>query len=460
MSATPLPRNETVAAAAPDRGAYRWYVLAVLFLVTLFNVADRNIVHTLLQPIKEEFGASDTAMGLLIGFNFSVVHILASVVIARFADRGVRRSIIAGGLLVWSGLTAVSGLATSYLQLALARVGVATAEGAGSSPAHSMLSDYFPLERRTTVLTLFGIGGIAGGALGSGVIGPIAQVWGWRSAFFVVGIPGALLSLLVWWTVREPTRGAFDASFTQRGEAERRPAGADSRAASHTIWDVLRYLLGQRSFVLIIGAASLHSVAAMGAGPFHVAYLMRSHGMTVGEAGFAYMWVGPLAHAVGGLSFGLLIDRLCRRDARWSMWIPAASALFALPFSVAFVLWPAGGTFELLGHAFPTALAVILPASLVGSAWLGPTLAMAQTLARPHMRALASALTTGTYNLIGMGLGPLVVGLVSDPLEPTFGVESLRYGLLVVVLTQIGGSVLNLRAARHLRADLAAAQVA
>jgi MFS family permease len=309
-----------------------------------------------------------------------------------------------------------------------------------------MLSDYFPLERRTTVLTLFGMGGIAGGALGSGVIGPIAEVWGWRSAFFVVGIPGALLSLLVWWSVREPVRGALD--------------GADSRAANHTTRDVLRYLLGQRSFVLIIGAASLHSVAAMGAGPFHVAYLMRSHGMTIGLAGFAYMWVGPLAHAVGGLSFGLLIDRLVRRDARWSMWVPAASALFALPFSVAFVLWPAGGTFELLGHAFPTALAVILPASLVGSAWLGPTLAMAQTLARPHMRALASALTTGTYNLIGMGLGPLVVGLVSDRLEPTFGVESLRYGLLVVVFTHLGGSALNLRAARHLRADLAAARLA
>jgi predicted MFS family arabinose efflux permease len=420
-------------------------VLGVLFLVTLFNVADRNILHTLLQPIKEEFGASDTAMGLLIGLNFAVVHILASVVIARFADRGVRRTIIAGGLLVWSGLTALSGLATSYLQLALARIGVATAEGAGSSPAHSMLSDYFPLSRRTTVLTLFGMGGILGGALGSGVIGPVAQLWGWRSAFFLLGIPGALLSLLVWLSVREPVRGALD--------------GVDSRAASHTTRDVLRYLLGQRSFVLMIGAASLHSVAAMGAIPFHVAYLMRSHGMSIGAAGFAYMWVGPLAHAVGALLGGLLTDRLARRDARWYMWIPAASALLALPVSVAFVLWPAGGTFELLGHSWPTALAVVLPASLVGSAWLGPTLAMAQTLARPHMRALASALTTGTYNLIGMGLGPLVVGLVSDGLEPTFGVESLRYGLLVVVLTHLGGAALNFRAARHLRGDLAAASI-
>jgi predicted MFS family arabinose efflux permease len=447
MNASPLPQDaEPVAAAAPDRAAYRWYVLGVLFLVTLFNVADRNILHTLLQPIKEEFGASDTAMALLIGFNFALVHILASLVIARFADRGVRRTIIAGGLFVWSGLTALSGLATSYLQLALARIGVATAEGTGSSPAHSMLSDYFPLERRTTVLTVFGMGGIAGGALGAGVIGPIAELWGWRSAFFVLGIPGALLSLLVFATVREPVRGALDTG---------RP---DARVASHTTLDVLRYLLGQRSLVLIIGAASLHSVAAMGTVPFHVAYLMRSHGMSIGVAGVAYMFVGPLAHAVGALAGGLLTDRLARRDARWYMWIPAASALLALPLDIAFVLWPAGGTLELFGHSLPTALAVILPASLVGSAWLGPTLAMAQTLARPHMRALASALTTGTYNLIGMGLGPLVVGLASDRLAPTFGVESLRYGLLLVVLTHLGGSALNLRAARPLRADLAAAR--
>src|SRR5499426_3658424 len=268
MSADPLPRDAApVTTAAPSSSLYAWYVLGVLFLVTLFNVADRYILHTLLQPIKEEFGAWDTAMGLLIGFNFALVHILASVVIAHFADRGVRRTIIAGGLFVWSGLTALSGLATTYLQLALARVGVASAEGAGSSPAHSMLCDYFPLDRRTTVLTIFGMGGIAGTALGSGVIGPIAQVWGWRYAFFVLGLPGALLSLLVWLTVREPVRGALE--------------GAPSRDASHTTGYVLRYLLGQRSFVLIISAAALHAVADLGAGPFNVAYLIRIHGMEI-----------------------------------------------------------------------------------------------------------------------------------------------------------------------------------
>jgi MFS family permease len=182
--------------------------------------------------------------------------------------------------------------------------------------------------------------------------------------------------------------------------------------------------------------------------------------MDVGMAGFAYMWVGPLALAVGSLAAGLLTDRLARTDERWYMWLPAASALIGLPFSAAFVLWPAGGTVEIAGRAFPIALAVILPASLLGSGWLGPTLSTAQTLARPHMRALASALTTGSYNLIGMGVGPLLVGLVSDHLEPTYGVESLRYGLLVVVLFSLGGAVVNLWAARNLRADLAAARPA
>lgn len=445
MSATPLERGADPAASpAPSGGAYRWYVLGVLFLVTLFNVADRNIVHTLFEPIRKEFGASDTQMGLLVGLNFAVVHIMASLGIARLADRSVRRSIVAVGLFVWSGLTALSGLATSFLQMALARLGVAAAEGTGSSPSHSMLCDYFPLERRTTVLTIFGMGGIAGMALGSGVIGPVAQAWGWRNGFFVLGIPGALLSLVVWLTVREPVRGALD--------------GIDPRASSHTTGDVVRYLLGKRSFVLMLGAAALHAVAAMGTGPYHVAYLMRIHGMDIGLAGFAYMWVGPLAGALGGLAGGVLTDRLGRRDLRWYMWVPALSAVFALPFSTAFVLWPAGDTFALGTRALPVALAVILPASLVGSMWNGPTLAMGQTLARPHMRAFASALTTGTYNLVGMGLGPLIVGLISDHYRAALGDDSLRYGLLVVVLTHLGGAVLNLLAARHLRADLAAAR--
>ena len=427
-----------------DGGAYRWYVLGVLFVVTLFNVADRNIVQTLLQPIKEEFHASDKQMGMLFGLYFAGVHILVSLVIARFADRGVRRSIIAAGLFVWSGLTALSGLATSYLQLALARIGVAAAEGTGSSPAHSMLSDYFPVSRRTTVLTIFGMGGVAGMALGTGVIGPIAQSWGWRKAFFVLGAPGALLSLVLWLTVREPVRGAFDPP--------------DPSAARQTASDVLHYLLGQRSFVYLVLAAALHAVAAMGAGAFHQSYLMRCHGLSVGVAGVAYMFVGPLAGATGGLAGGILTDRLGRRDLRWYMWVPAASALFALPFSAAFALWPAGQTFAVGAYVLPVALLLILPASLVGSMWNGPTLAMSQTLARPHMRALASALTTGTYNLIGMGLGPLTVGAISDHYAPELGADSLRYGLLVVVFTHLGGATLNLIAARHLREDLARAR--
>lgn len=442
MSPAEPARSQGGAAETPTGGAYPWYVLGTLFLVTLFNVADRNIINTLLQPIKDEFGASDTQMSQVIGI-FAIVHLPASLLIAWAADRGVRRTIIAGGLFVWSGLTALSGFAGSLLQLAAARVGVAVAEGTGSSPAHSMLCDYFPLERRTTVLTIFGMGGIAGMALGSGVIGPIAQAWGWRQAFFVLGIPGALLSLVVLLTVREPLRGRFD-------------AGSSAQAPS--MGEVLSYLLGMRSFALILAAAALHAVASMGTGPFHVSYLMRSHGMTVGTAGVSYMFVGPLASATGGLLFGMLIDRLVRRDVRWAMWIPALSSLLALPFSVAFALWPAGGTFSALGYALPTALAVILPASLVGAAWNGPTLSMSQSLARPRMRALASALTTGTYNLIGMYLGPTLVGLISDHYQPTMGADSLRYGLLIVVFTHVAGAVLNLLAARHLRADLEAAR--
>lgn len=216
---------------------YAWYVLAMMFSVTALNVADRNILQVLLQPIKEEFQVSDTAMGLLVGTGFAVVHIFASLLIARWADRGVRRSIIAGGLLLWSGLTLISGLTRSYWQLLFARVGVSAAEGAGSAPAHSLLCDYFPLDRRARAMAIVGMGGIAGMGLGLALGGTIAELYGWRSAFFVLGFPGILLAIAVRLSVREPERGRLDegaAPVAARPAAM--PSVFCSAAAHSSIW--------------------------------------------------------------------------------------------------------------------------------------------------------------------------------------------------------------------------------
>ncbi len=205
LPSTPAP--ETGAEAANSSRGYANYVLAVLFTVYVFNLLDRNILAILLDPIKAELGASDTQMGFLTGFAFAVFYTFAGVPIARLADRGVRRSIIAAGLSVWSLMTALCGVVQSFPQLALARIGVGVGEAAGTPPAHSLISDYFPLERRATAISIYNSGISVGVMLGLLAGGWINQFFGWRAAFFVVGGPGLLFALVVRFTIKEPPRG-------------------------------------------------------------------------------------------------------------------------------------------------------------------------------------------------------------------------------------------------------------
>jgi MFS family permease len=343
------------------------------------------------------------------------------------------------GLFVWSGLTALSGLAQSLGQLVVVRLGVGAAEGAGSAPAHSLLCDYFPLDRRARVMTIFGVGGMVGIMAGYVVGGLVAEHYGWRSAFFVLGLPGIFLGLLILLSVREPERGRLDGVISAENIPTRQ---------------VIRQLLGTRSYVHMVLGASYHAFAGMGWGPFLISYLIRSHDLSLGRASISLVFLNQGIAMLAALLAAWMCDRLGRSDIRWYMWIPTWGALLALPFSLAFVLWPAGGTFPLGPWMLPVAFLPLMASSFLGATWNGPTLAMTQSVTPASMRSRASALTTGTYNLIGMGLGPLLVGFISDLLAPRYGVESLRYGLLVVGLAHVLGAVHHWRAARYLRADL------
>jgi predicted MFS family arabinose efflux permease len=436
---SPPPRAAGAPAGGLPSTGYAHYVLGVLFLVTAFNVADRNILSILLQPIKQEFGVSDTLMGLLGGSTFAIFHALSSLPIARLADRGVRRTIIAVALFAWSAMTALSGLAQGYGQLLLARIGVSAAEGGGAAPGHALLSDYFAPQRRATALAIFGIGGIVGIAMGHFLGGLVNERYGWRAAFFVLGVPGMALALLVRLTVREPARGAFD------------PPGARAPAASAR--EVLRYLLRRPSYPHMVLAASFHAFAAMAAGFWYPAFLIRVHGMNTAEVGVVLPINMALLGALGAVVGGRLADRLGLRDARWYMWVPALSSLAALPFAMAFLLWPAGGSLRIADIGIPHAIAFLLPASFLGAMWNGPTLAMVVGVSRPQMRSLAAAGLLSTYNFIGLGLGPLAVGAINDALSGA-GPGAVRYGLLLVALAHLWGCVHNALAARSLRADL------
>ncbi|MGH2897551.1 MAG: spinster family MFS transporter, partial [Solirubrobacteraceae bacterium] len=377
--------------------AYRAYALSLLVIVYVLNFVDRQILSILGKPIADEFGLSDTQLGLLGGPAFAVFYTFVGIPIARWADVGVRRSIIALAMCVWSGMTAVTYLATGFFTLALARIGVGVGEAGCSPPAHSLISDLFPPERRATALSIYSLGIPIGGALGSLLGGWLGQAYGWRVAFLAVGLPGVLMSLLVRFTLREPPRS----------EAPARKSALE----------VLKFMLRRRSFVHISAGAALHAFSGYGAAYFIPVFLIRVHGFQLGEVGTWLFGIGLTTGVAGTFLGGAISDRLAAAEVRWYMRVPAIASLIGIPFALLFYLWPSG----------QTALLLSIPGSLVAGIYLGPTFAMTQSLARSDMRALAAAILLFIINLIGFGLGPAFVGWLSEALKPTYGVDSIRY---------------------------------
>ncbi len=415
---------------------YRGYVLGVLFLVYVFNFVDRTILAILLEPIKRDLGISDSAMGFLTGFAFAAFYTVAGIPIARWADRGVRRSIIAMGLAAWSLLTALSGLAQNFAQLALARVGVGVGEAAGSPPAHSILSDYFPIEKRATAISIYNTGIHVGVMIGAVTGGWINQLFDWRTAFFVVGLPGLVLAVVVRFTIREPPRG-----YSEVGPRD------DS---TDTIGDVLRYLLRRRSFVCFALAAGITEIAGYGFTTWVPAFLIRVHGMETGAIG---TWLGLIAGLGGGsgaLLGGFMADRLGRRDVRWYLWLGAVTNIAALPCLLLF----------LHSSSRVAALAAYFPALVLWAMYLGPVIAISHRLVKLRMRAMASALLFFILNIIGMGIGPQLTGVMNDLLAPRFGVEAIRWSMTITTFGLVIATLLFWLGSRALVADLSKSELA
>ncbi len=424
----PLAASST----SPVTTRYANYVLGLLFVVYVFNFIDRQILSILLDPIKADLGVSDTAMGFLTGLAFALFYTAAGIPIARWADTGTRRSIIAMGLFAWSLMTACSGLARSFLQLALARVGVGVGEAAGSPPAHSLISDYFPPERRATALSIYSSGIYVGVMFGYLAGGWLGEFFSWRVAFFVVGLPGLVLAVIVRVTVREP----------ERGRSERGPV--DDRRED--LREVARFLLARRTFVLAAIGCGFTAFAGYGFGAWVPAFLGRVRGMSGGEIG---TWIGlanGITGAAGSVLGGVVADRLAKRDARWYLWVPACSTLLAIPMAIPFLF---------LDNKV-VSLCFYFPYNFFGSAFLGPVIAVTYSLVKVRMRALASAILFFILNLIGLGAGPQVVGILNDLLSTRFGVDAVRYSLLTVNLCAVVAVILYVLAAHTLKMDLAA----
>ena len=413
-SETATPRQALAADGTAIPSTYSNYVLFVLFIVYVFNFVDRQILSILIDPIKADLGASDTQMGFLTGFAFAVFYTVAGIPIARWADHGVRRNLIAIGLTVWSAMTALSGAAQSYLFLALARIGVGVGEAAGSPPAHSLISDYFTPERRATAISIYNSGIHVGAMLGYLLGGWINEFFNWRVAFLVVGVPGIVFALVVRFTVREPRRGVMDGH-----------AGAPDTERD-TVKDVLRFMLSMRSFALLSVATGIAAFSAYGFGSWVPSYLRRVHEMGSGEIG---TWIGievGVGGAIGSILGGRLADRLGARDKRWYLWVPALSLVGYFPFVYLFLLIE-NPRLALVAYFF---------AIIFAAMHLGPAIAITYGLVKVRMRALASAILLFILNMIGLGLGPLLVGIISDGLAPAHGALSIRYSLMIVAASK------------------------
>ena len=415
--------------------AYRYYILGILTIVYVFNFIDRQILVILQESIKEDLGLSDAQLGLLSGFAFAIFYVSVGIPIARWADKGTRRTIISLAIGVWSLMTAVCGLAQNYWQLLAARIGVGVGEAGGSPPAHSMISDMFAPHERATALSIYNLGIPFGVFVGFLAGGWINEWLGWRYAFFAVGIPGVLFALMVRFTVREPIRGMSE--------------NIDKVADAPPVADVIRLLWSRRSFRHMALAAALHAFVGYGVGQFMASFLIRVHGMGSGEAA---TWLAPVAAIGGGLGTfygGYLCDKYGKHDARWYVWLPAGAIVISLPFALFTYLYP--------WHV-PAMIVYLIPVAL-GSMYLGPMLAMTHGMVSLRMRAVASSVLFFVLNLIGLGMGPFVTGLISDTIGKSLGDAGtgLRYALCVVALANLWCAAHYFYAAKFLRDDLARA---
>lgn len=414
--------------------AYRRYALGVLLLAYISSYVDRQIMGVLLEPIRLEFGLSDTQMGFLGGIAFGIFYATLGIPIAFLADRWSRRNIIAIAVTIWSFMTVACAFVTGFWSLAFARVGVGIGEAGSSPPSHSMIADLYPENKRAGALAIYALGVYIGIMLGFLVGAYVATEWGWRAAFVVVGLPGLLIALIVRFTLVEPPRGHSDGlAPTVAGKIDWDSAKAQVKEAFAHLWHdpVSRH---------VVAGVTLISFVGYGGAYWGAAFFIRSHGLSVFEVGVYLAAVIGGAGVIGAIVGGRLADRLGERDARWKLWVVATAKIAATPVIVWFFL----------EYDSTLALIIYVPTVLLGAFYLGPSFAMIQTRAPLAMRALCSAIMLFILNIIGLGLGPQMVGIISDALAPALGQESLRYALLILSFANVWGAVHYYYAGKHL----------
>jgi MFS family permease len=427
------------------RPAYAHYAVGLLMMIYVLNFIDRQVLSILAEPIKRELHLADWQLGAMTGLAFALLYTLLGIPIARLADRGNRPLIIASALTVWTGFTMLCGAASTFSQLMLARVGVGTGEAGCTPPAISLISDYVPKHRRTLAISIYMAGAPLGAMLGLAIGGLLADRFGWRAAFVLVGAAGVPFAALAFFTLGEPRRRRviFD------------EAAPESLAS---VRSVLRVLWHKRTYHLVVGAVALKAFIQYGLLTFMGSFFFRDHAAEVAaaaarfgvkSAGFAGVSLGltvGIAGVVGSICGGWLADRYGAADARVQTKLSAAGILLSTPLFV----W------SLLTHSMWLALWLLLVARTLEALFFGPAYSIVQGLVQPSMRAIATAVMLFVINLVGLGFGPLGVGLLSDLLSGPAGFgsgEGVRWSLATFVLLGIPAGWLFFAAGKTVRED-------
>ncbi|MGV1681845.1 spinster family MFS transporter [Sphingopyxis sp. NJF-3] len=408
MSENPALAAGRGSRAAGATAAQTRTMLWILLTVYIFNFLDRQIVNILAEPIKADLGLSDTELGLLAGPAFAVFYALLGIPIARHADKeGTNRvRLIALALAIWSAMTAVCGLAQNFVQLLFARIGVGVGEAGCTPAAHSLITDSVPAEKRSSAIAFYGLGIPIGSLFGLVLGGVVNDLYNWRVALMLVGAPGLILALAVLVFMREPRHHRVAEAAT--AAPARLPAGA-----------ALREIFGSRAFVYILIAASVTAFLGYGKALWTISFFIRSHGLSTTEAGLSMAVVLGLAAAFGTWLGGKAADVFGRRAKRHILSLPAYGMAIVAPLLF-------------LGYHMEdwrVAMALLIVPSIVNSAYYGPAYACVQGLVRPQARAVAASIMLFGQNLIGLGFGPFLFGVLSDALAPAYGEESVRYVL-------------------------------
>lgn len=451
--------TETTAQTSPQIGntapnvrevspGYRRYAIWLLFVVYVFNFIDRQIVTILAEPIKQDLLIADWQLGLMTGTAFAIFYCTLGIPIARLAERHNRPWIIGLSLVAWSGFTALCGLAQNFWQLVLARIGVGVGEAGCTPPAHSLIADYTPKEQRASAMAIYSMGSAVGGLIGVVVGGLVADAYGWRTAFLLVGLPGIGLAVIAILTLVEPR--------IRRAAVEARDA---ARPAQSSFGDVLRVLRRKRTFWLMASAVSIVAFIGYGHAPFGASFFLRVHGAEIeqlaaqlglGPIGFVGLSLGLILGVAAGAGIylgGIIADRFGARDLRAYMSIPGLAVLVSVPIYTTAMLMP----------TFLPILPILAVNAVLISLWQGPVYATVQNIAPVHMRATTASIFLFIANLVGLGLGPLAVGAASDILAGPFGLgsaEGVRWALIGSQFLAIPAFVCFWLARRTIREDM------